>query len=255
MKETFKERLKKAGGCVWWLFGMLCFICVLIILVGLSMCFMGEKSGGIVMLVSGTICLLFFVGICIVLPYIQWKKGIEAKPVTLPSNHKIGSVSKKSILSDLYTSKANIKKCALPVSVAVMIAFFLIYISFNDLTNSTRLAILIVAECVFFLLGIRFYISSTRAIKNFDKVELEFYKRPVIKKTTSVGVDGEQDNYCFKFEGFSDAYLMVTGVDFSDKIKVGDECILVCYKGKKTIINMFCMKHWDVADDILGELQ
>ena len=254
MKDTFKDRLKKVDKCVWWLLGIMCFLCVLLILGGSILCFTGETLKGIILLLIGIIAILFFGGFAFVLPYIEWKKGIKAKVFVSPPKHNMGQISKQSVFQDLYNEELQRKKF-LPICVAVAVIVFLIYSRYNDLTDFTRLIILIAIECAIIFAGVFSFVSASKSIKEFHNVELEFHKRPVFQKTFNLGVDGGQDTYEFSFEGFKRKHIMVADANYSRDIDIGDDCILVCYKNKKTFIKVYCMKHWDIAEDILDELK
>lgn len=83
VEERFIDRLKRAGGCVWFLFGGFVIAGLFLIIAG-SIIYAANRgttdgSIAIICIVLGVICELFFWGICVLLPYIQWKKGITAE--------------------------------------------------------------------------------------------------------------------------------------------------------------------------------
>lgn len=83
-EEKFSDRLKKTGGCVWWMLGGISFVCLLLILGGILILLAVDDAavGGIACIVVGALGLALFLGIGLLLPYIQWKKGITKESVT-----------------------------------------------------------------------------------------------------------------------------------------------------------------------------
>ena len=82
-EERFVDRLKRAGGCVWFLFAGFIIAGLFLIIAG-SIIYAANRgttdgSIAIMCIVLGVICEIFFLGIGVLLPYIQWKKGITAE--------------------------------------------------------------------------------------------------------------------------------------------------------------------------------
>lgn len=79
-EERFVDRLKRAGGCVWFLFGVFIIVGLFLIIAG-SIIYTANRgttdgSIAIMCIVLGFICEALFLGIGVLLPYIQWKKRI-----------------------------------------------------------------------------------------------------------------------------------------------------------------------------------
>ena len=82
-EERFVDRLKRAGGCVWFLLGGFIIAGLFLIIAG-SIIYAANRgttdgSIAIMCIVLGVICEAVFLGIGVLLPYIQWKKGITAE--------------------------------------------------------------------------------------------------------------------------------------------------------------------------------
>ena len=82
-EERFADRQKSADGCVWFMLGGFIIAGLFLIIVGIILypANRGTIDGSlaIVSIVSGIFCEAFFLGIGVLLPYIQWKKGISAE--------------------------------------------------------------------------------------------------------------------------------------------------------------------------------
>ncbi len=80
-EKSFKDRLNRTGKGIWALFGCMTFACLFVLLGGIIALCIGQTTGGIICIVVGFLSLALFLGVGILLPYIQWKKGITQESV------------------------------------------------------------------------------------------------------------------------------------------------------------------------------
>lgn len=122
-EERFADRMKRAGGCVWFLLGGFIIAGLFMIIAG-SIIYASNRGTtdgtiAIICIVMGVICELFFLGIGVILPYIQWRKGITAE-----SNRvwQSGILTDKIIKKDL---RAHKKSRVIGLFVATVLLFLL----------------------------------------------------------------------------------------------------------------------------------
>lgn len=122
-EERFTDRMKRAGGCVWFLLGGFIIAGLFMIIAG-SIIYASNRGTtdgtiAIICIVMGVICELFFLGIGVILPYIQWRKGITAE-----SNRvwQSGILTDKIIKKDL---RAHKKSRVIGLFVATVLLFLL----------------------------------------------------------------------------------------------------------------------------------
>lgn len=102
-EERFIDRLKGVSGCVWFLFAGFIIVGLFLIIAGsiVYALYQGTEEGGVAILCigAGVICEVLFLSIGIIIPFIQWKKGITAESTRV---WKSGVLTSKIIIGDVF---------------------------------------------------------------------------------------------------------------------------------------------------------
>lgn len=235
-EEKFSDRMKKAGGCA--LFGLAGFLLVSLALIvgGFYVYYVLFEDNGIICAIVGIVSFLFCGGISIILPFIQWRKGI-----TIEGNRKweSGVLTSKIIKKDIRGSgKIRILCSLLTAGLLLVIAGFL-FAGTEELSGD----ILSVATVAVALLGYAVYqwIMMNSAIK-YQIVEDRVIGGEVVKtydmETPTLYFEkyGKYDIDCTHIHAY---YMPFELIEYLD----GEEVYLVLSPNRK-ILHIYLKKYW-----------
>ena len=247
-EEKFSDRMKKAGGCA--LFGLAGFLLVSIALIvgGFYAYFVLYEDMGIICAIFGIFSFLFFGGIFILLPFIQWKKGIT---VESKREWKSGVLTSKIIKKDINASGKIRILCSLLTLGLLLVIAGVIFAATEELDGD----ILFIAAVAIVLLGyavyqwilmnkaIKYHIAEDRVIgtevvKTFGVVDAVTNHLPTETPTLYFEKYGKYDIDCTHIHSY---YMPVELMTYLD----GEEVYLVLSPNGK-ILHIYLKKYWSL---------
>lgn len=256
MEEKFIDRLKRVSGCIWVLFALLIIAGLFLILGGGILLAATKDSdtriGAIACIVVGIICDLFFLGIGIILPYVQWKKGISAESRRVwPSGVLTDKIIKKDIQAHF---KTRIVGCftaaALLGIIAVLVAIFS-----NEIDIVTL--IIIAAPIVMLVIAVKDIIFVKRL--SAYRIETDRLVDAKVETTFDV-VDAVTDHlptktptlYFEKHGKYMIDSMHIHPYYFPEEIvsciDIGEEVFIVYHSDSDTLLHIYRKKHWTLEE-------
>lgn len=249
-EEKFSERLKKTSGCIWWMLGGISFVCLLLILGGTLILLAVDDAavGGIACIVVGALGLALFLGIGLLLPYIQWKKGITKEGVTQWSS---GILNDSIIKKDIRKGKKSTVVGMFGTTAVILVIIIPIMLLSDEITMLQIMSLLCAGGT--FVWGIKewitinselsYYIEEDRIIDS--KTDTTF---DIIDATTN-HLPTKTPKFVFEKYGEYAINSMQTHAYYPpqaliEDVKIGEEVYLVKSRKTNKILHIYRKKYW-----------
>ncbi len=249
IEEKFSDRLKKVNGCIWWLFGALGVVCLFLIMGGILILLVSEETiGGIACIVIGGLSLMLFLGVGILLPYVQWKKGITPESnLQWPS----GILTDKIIKRDINKQQKTTVISLFGITALVLVLIVPIILTSGEITTLSLMSLLCagftfcwaVKELIVMLTAVSYYIEEDKITdagieKSFDIIDAATNHMPTHTPKFLFEKHGVYDIYCVQIHSYYPPETLV------QIMEIGEEVYLVKSNKTNEILHIYRKKYW-----------
>lgn len=253
-KERFIDRLKRADGWIWILFAGF-IIAGLFLIIGGSKIYSSNKGTetgtiAIICIALGVICEVLFISMGIVVPFIQWKKGITAESkLVWQSGILTADIIKKDITADKRTKTIGyfvftglLLLLAVPIVVFAeeidIGAFIIAVLPFVTLFLAIREIISAKKDCVYRIEEDR--VIRTEIKTTFDAIDAVTNHLPTKTPTIYFEKYGEYPVDCMQIHAYYPPEQIVA------LIGSGEEVYIVFSQNSNKILHIYRKKFWSL---------